>query len=118
LAQLFEGLREEGFAVSFTMEDFQRQYAREHFPQLTAREQTEALQLLTPERRREILQSLPAEQRREILQSLPAEQRRDILQSLPADEVLAALPEEQIRQYLEQRSTQRPEPPPRKRSKK
>ena len=38
LGQLFERLRGEGFAVSFTMEDFKRQYIKEHFPQLTPEE--------------------------------------------------------------------------------
>jgi len=43
LGQLFERLRGEGFAVSYTMEDFNRQYAKEHFAQLTPQEQREAL---------------------------------------------------------------------------
>ena len=43
LGQLFEKLRGEGFAVSFTMEDFNRQYTKEHFAQLTSEEQREAL---------------------------------------------------------------------------
>ena len=38
LGQLFERLRGEGFAVSFTMEDFNRQYIKEHFPRLTPEE--------------------------------------------------------------------------------
>src|SRR5919108_238447 len=41
LGQLFERLRGEGFAVSFTMEDFNRQYIKEHFPQLTPEEREE-----------------------------------------------------------------------------
>src|SRR5262249_35229418 len=44
LGQLFDRLREEGFAVSYTMEDFQRQYAKEHFARLTPEEQREAFQ--------------------------------------------------------------------------
>ena len=49
--------------MSFTMEDFQRQYAKEHFPQLTPQEQREALELLSPEDRRKVLQALPPEER-------------------------------------------------------
>lgn len=69
LGQLFERLREEGFAMSFTMEDFKRQYAKEHFPQLP------------PEERREVLQSLPPE---ELLAALSAEQIREYLDQLTA----------------------------------
>jgi hypothetical protein len=59
LGQLFENLRAEGFAVSFTIEDFNRQYVKEHFARLTPGERREALQSLPPQERREILQSLP-----------------------------------------------------------
>ncbi len=51
LGQLFERLRGEGFAVSFTMEDFNRQYIKEHFGQLTPQEQQEVLDALPPEQR-------------------------------------------------------------------
>jgi hypothetical protein len=89
LGQLFDRLHEEGFTMSFTMEDFQRQYAKEHFAQLTPEEQREALERLSPEHRREVLQSLPPEER---LAGLPLEQR------------LAGLSAEQLRQYLDQMS--------------
>jgi hypothetical protein len=75
LGELFERLRGEGFDMSFTMEDFNRQYIKEHFPQLT------------PEEREEVVRSLPPEER---LVGLPPEQR------------LAGLSAEQIRQYLDQ----------------
>ena len=68
LGQLFERLREEGFAMSFTMEDFKRQYVKEHFGQLTPEEREEVLQALPPEER---LAGLPPEQR---LAGLSAEQ--------------------------------------------
>ena len=41
------------------MEDFNRQYAKEHFPRLTPQEQREALEPLSPEQWRELLFSLP-----------------------------------------------------------
>src|SRR6516225_762670 len=44
LGQLFDWLRGEGFDVSFTMEDFNRQYIKEHFARLTPQERREALQ--------------------------------------------------------------------------
>ncbi len=87
LGQLFERLRGEGFAVTFTMEDFNRQYVKEHFARLTP------------------------EERREALESLPPQERREVLRSLPADELLAVLSAEQIRQHLEQRSAGRPAQP-------
>ena len=54
LGQLFERLQGEGFAMSFTMEDFQRQYAKEHFARLTPEERQEALESLPPEERRQV----------------------------------------------------------------
>jgi hypothetical protein len=87
LRQLFDQLSEEGFAMSYTMEDFRRKYAKEHFAELTREEQRETLQHLAVEHRREILESLTPEER---LSGLPVEQR------------LSGLTEEQIRQYLGQ----------------
>jgi hypothetical protein len=91
LGQLFERLRGEGFAVSFTMEDFNRQYIKDHFPQLT------------PEEQEEVLKGLPAERR---LAGLPLEQR------------LAGLSVEQIRQYLARLSSKRSAAPRKPRRKK
>jgi hypothetical protein len=78
LGQLFDQLHEEALAMSYTMEDFQRQYAKEHFRRLTPQE------------------------RREALESLPPEERRQVLQALSPEERLAGLSAEQIRQYLDQ----------------
>src|SRR5205807_829187 len=41
LNQLFEQFQGEGFAVSYTMEDFNKQYVKDHFPKLTPQEQQE-----------------------------------------------------------------------------
>jgi hypothetical protein len=99
LRQLFERFQGEGLAMSFTMEDFQRQYVKEHFPKLTPEEQREALERLSPESRREVLRSLPPKERREVLRSLPAE------------ELLSALSVEQIREYLDRLAAGRPARP-------
>jgi hypothetical protein len=93
LRQLLERFQEEGMTMTFTMEDFQRQYAKEHFAQLTPEEQCEALQAL-PEKQQEVLQALPPEVR------------------------LAGLDAEQIRQYLEQLTAGRPAQPRKPRRKK
>jgi hypothetical protein len=93
LGQLLDTLRGEGYTMTYTMEDFQRDYARRNFHRLTTQEQRKALQALSPERRRELLESLPPD---ELLGVLPPEQR------------LAGLTEEQIRRYLEQLTASRP----------
>ena len=91
LVQLFEGLQAEGLAMPFTMEDFQRQFIKDHLPKLT------------PKERKEVLQMLPAEER---------------LAGLPAEERLAGLSAEQIRQYLDRLSAGRPASPRKRRPKK
>ena len=68
----------------YTMEDFNRQYIKDHFARLTPEEQEEVLQRLPPERR---------------LAGLPPEQR------------LAGLSPAQIRQYLDQLTSGRPAAP-------
>jgi hypothetical protein len=94
LRQLFERLQGEGFTMSYTMEDFKRDYAIEHFAQWTVEEQRKALEGLPPERLREVLEFLPPEAR------------------------LAGLSEEQVRQLLDQMAAGRaaqPRKPRRKR---
>jgi hypothetical protein len=100
LSAIFEKHREEGLAVSNTIEDFIHDYIKEHFTRLTPQEQREALERLSPEHLREVLQSLPPEAR------------------------LAGLSEAQLRQRLDQLaaggasqpSTPRRKRPPEKRS--
>ena len=93
LGQLFERLQGEGFSMSFTMEDFQRQYIKDHYANLS------------PEEQRALLESLSPEQQQEVLQSLPTAKR---LAGLPAAERLAGLTAEQIQQYLDQLTARRP----------
>jgi hypothetical protein len=87
LRQLFERFQREGFAMAYTWEDFERDYILEHFPRLTPEEQREALERLSPEHRREVLRSLTPE------------------------ELLGALSEEQIREYLNRVTAGRPQQP-------
>jgi hypothetical protein len=101
LGQLFDKLRGEGFAVSYTMGDFNRQYTKEHFGQLTPAEQGEALRALSPEKLREVFQTLAPEER---MAGLPPEQR---LAGLTAEQI------EQVRQYID-RLTAGPRKPRRK----
>jgi hypothetical protein len=65
LQQLFQGYEREGLAMPYTMEDFRRDYAKEHFKDLTPEEQREAIKGLPPERQQEALRGLPPEVRLE-----------------------------------------------------
>ena len=69
LGQLFERFRQEGLAMAYTMEDFKRDYMKEHLAKLTPEEQEEVLQALPPERR---LAGLTEKQIREYLDRLSA----------------------------------------------
>src|SRR5262249_12737757 len=84
LGELFQEFLKEGFTMSFTMEDFQRQYAKKYFPRLTPEERREALELL------------------------PLEERRKVLQALPAKELLSLLSPEQIHQLRDQLTENKP----------
>ena len=103
LRQLFEKFRGEGLTMPYTMKDFQRQYVKEHFPQLTPEEQGEVLRSLPPEQR---LAGLPPEER---LAGLPPEQR---LAGLSAEQL------EQVRRYLDQLAAERHAAPRKPRRKK
>jgi hypothetical protein len=69
LGQLFERLHREDFAMSYTMEDFIRDYVKEHFAKLTPEERREALESLPPEER---LAGLSVDQIRQYLDQLTA----------------------------------------------
>lgn len=94
LEQLFERFQGEGLTMPYTMEDFNRDYTIEYFPQLTPEEQRKALERLFPEQLGEVLQSLPPEER------------------------LAGLSPEQIRKYLDQLAAGKPTQPRKPRRKK
>jgi hypothetical protein len=81
LSQLFEEFQGEGLVMPYTMEDFEREYAKKHFPKLTPKEQREALELLTPGQQRDLLKSLPPEER---LAGLSADEIRTYLDQLAA----------------------------------
>jgi hypothetical protein len=72
LEQLFERFQGEGFAMSYTMEDFNRQYVQH---------MKERFQKLTPEEREKMLQALPLEER---FAGLSAEQIRQCLDGITA----------------------------------
>ena len=106
LGQLFERFKKEGFTVAYTMANFMRDVVKEHFPELT------------PEEQQEVLRSLPAERQEELLRALPAERQEELLRALPPEKLLAAVSPEQIRQYLDRLSGERPAKPHKPRRKK
>jgi hypothetical protein len=71
LDQLFEQFRREGFAMSYTMEDFKREWNKKY------------LNKLSPEEREEALRSLPLHDR---LAGVPPEEIRQYLEQLTASQ--------------------------------
>ncbi len=79
LGQLWKGYQGEGVAMPYTMDDFRRDYVKEHLSQLTLDERLEGLSV------EEIIKKLPAE---EWLKRLSPEER---LKGLSAEEIEAVL---------------------------
>jgi hypothetical protein len=71
--QLLKGYQEEG-VMPYTMADFRRDYAKEHFKDLTLKEQLEVLKSLPPEKREQMVQELQQLQAQESLK--PGKKRR------------------------------------------
>jgi hypothetical protein len=69
LGELFKRFQGEGFAMSYTMEDFGRDYAKKYFPRLTPEEQRKLMERLPPEER---LAGMSPEQIRQYLERLTA----------------------------------------------
>jgi hypothetical protein len=90
LEQLLEGAQREDFAMTYTIEDFQRDYVKRHFSRLTPEEIREAIQALPPEK----------------------------LASLPIEVRLAGLAPEEIRRYLDEQTAGRSAQPRKPRRKK
>jgi hypothetical protein len=58
ILQLIQGYEAEGIAMPYTIEDFRRDYAKEHFKDLTPEERLEALKALTAEEQETIVREL------------------------------------------------------------
>ena len=87
--QLLTDYQQEGLSMSYTMEDFRRDFARMSFKELT------------PEERRLALASLSEEQRQQMLADLSTKEKQ---------ELLAGLSVEEIEQYLKRRKKGSPSP--------
>jgi hypothetical protein len=129
LEQLLVRYRKEGLTMSYTMEDFRRDYIKEYFPKMPPEERREILESLPPSERREFFESLsprerrrffeslppterraffeslPSTERRAFFESLPSKERRDFFSTLPLEERLAGLSVEEIRDYLDRLSS-------------
>lgn len=90
LEQLFKRFQGEGFTMAFTMEDFQRQYVKDHFERLTPLDV------------------------RDLLQSMPHEKRETALRAMTPEQLLTVFSEEELRLYLDKLSAKRPTKPRRK----
>jgi hypothetical protein len=76
LEELFQGYDREGAIMPYTMQDFQKDYVRNHFMDFT------------PKERHELLRRLPAAELRELLTGLSAQERRELLTGLsPTDSI-------------------------------
>jgi flagellar motor switch protein FliG len=96
--QLLQEYQREEIAMPYTMQDFRRDYAKEHFKDLTPEEQQDVIKDLTPEQR---LKDLPPEQ---VLKALTPEQ---VLKALTPEQVLKALTPEQRERLRVQLTTER-----------
>ena len=77
--------------MPYTMEDFQRQFVKEHFAKLTPEEREDVIKSLPPEERLAGLsadQKLTRQEQEELLQALPPEKR---LAGLSADQKLSRI---------------------------
>src|SRR5207248_2010651 len=108
LHKLFEGYEREGITMPYTMADFRRDYAKEHFKDMTVLQQLAYLSTVTPAVRRTILADLSPTHRRKLQKPMLTTEVRDVLrdllsewpQSLPVDEILEALPRDEIEKFL------------------
>jgi hypothetical protein len=131
LRRLFEGYRQEGLAMPYTMEDFCRDYVKEHLedlpPELRREDLTpeqvtrilraqELLPKVSPEEGIEILSVLPPEESRALLAHAPEQVRRallaHLLKGLPPAEILKRLPREAIEDFLKNQQNGSSSPPP------
>ncbi|HWY86351.1 MAG TPA: hypothetical protein VNX28_06490 [Gemmataceae bacterium] len=82
---LLQEYQREEIVMPYTMQDFRRDYAKEHFKDLTPEEKQEAIKGLTPEQRlkdltpEQVLKSLTPEQ---VLKALTSEQRKRLREKL------------------------------------
>jgi hypothetical protein len=79
LYQLLKRYHGEEFAMPYTMEDFKRDFVKEHLKDLTPQETLEAFQRLPAEKQREALRGLSADRR---LEGLSPEEIEDYLKRL------------------------------------
>jgi hypothetical protein len=100
LQQLFQGYDREGVIMPYTMQDFQRDYAKEHYKDLTPQERHELFTGLPAAERREFVTALSTVERRELFTGLSAAEWRQLLAHLPIEDILSVLPRKEIEKFL------------------
>lgn len=94
IGQLLKYYSEEGFPMSYTMEDFRREVKKEF------------LETLTPEERLEIIQKASVQ---ELLEGLSPQELAKFVQGIPIQERLQGLTREQVEKYLQELNGDSPE---------
>lgn len=102
LGQLFEGYQREGLKMSYTMEDFRRDYVKEHLKDLTLEERLEGLSANQIEKYFQ-----RGRQERPTIEGFRRDYVKEHLKDLSPEERLEGLSPEQIERYLRGRQ-QRP----------
>jgi hypothetical protein len=110
LRLLKEGFREGELTMSFTIQDFEREFIARNLARMTPEQQRELVEGLPPKARREMVKALSMEARREMVQELSPEVRQEIVQALTPEQRLAGLSPEQIQRYLDELTASRPTP--------
>jgi hypothetical protein len=95
--QLFESFEREEIAVSYTMEDFRRDFVKEHFKDLTPEERLESIMMLPPEEQLELFKKPAPKQRRKPPKKLTPELRLHLLEDLTPEEL------DEIEKYVQRR---------------
>lgn len=93
LGQLINRFRNEGFVMSFTMEDFKRELFEEHFGEMT------------PEEKKAWLNTLPPAMLEGFLKFFPSKTLLEgVLKTTSPEDLLERLPVEEIREFLDKKT--------------
>lgn len=77
--------------MPYTMDDFQRDYLKKHFLELSHDERLEVLGELSPEEQVQVFERLTPDRIQKVLDRLDKLRKQALLKSVPLDALLAAL---------------------------
>jgi hypothetical protein len=101
LQKLFAGYQREGLTMPYTIEDYRRDYAKEHLQKLTPEERLEGLSAKERLKGLSVEELLEGLSLQEILKRLSVDER---LQDLPVEEILKRLSREEVEKYLKRQT--------------